>query len=331
MPNGTMNISVVICTYNRAAMLRLALESLLNQEVDETFAYEVVVVDDRSTDTTADVVAEMAARNAVPVRYVRAEGLGVAHARNTGVKAAGGDWVAFTDDDQLNDVRWLRELVAVAIPNKADVVGGTVALRLEAEPAIPLTEQTRSILGAKERKEAQVLSRNDMVGTGNLMIRRGVFDAIGFFDNTLEWGGEDDDFLRRVLAGGFRIWNAPKSVVYHMIPPYRVDVKYYRWASLRVGVAFAEVDARFLGRRTVVLMCVARLGKALLVHLPRYAVAHLRKNRQQALEHQCYLWRATSYGRQALFLIAPKRFRQERFFTGLKFRGERTTVGAASG
>ena len=97
---ASVDISVVICTYNRASMLRLALDALVGQETGGAFTYEIVAVDDGSTDDTPAVIAEFAGNASVAVRRVAGGGQGVAHARNRGAEEARGGWVAYTDDDQ---------------------------------------------------------------------------------------------------------------------------------------------------------------------------------------------------------------------------------------
>jgi len=321
------NISIVICTYNRADLLRIALESLIRQKTEGEFDYEVVVVDDRSSDQTPEVVAEFAARSPVPVRYVRAEGEGVARARNRGVEEARGEWVAYTDDDQWNDQDWLYELVMAARKAGVDCVGGVVELQLPTEASLPLTPVTESILGRKINPEGLIRHLMDCPGTGNVMFKRSVFDTVGLFDNALAWGGEDADFMLRVLNAGIPVWFTPTSIVHHMISPYRVTEIYFRWASLRVGVALAEVDAKVRGRANLALRCVARIGQALLINIPQLIRASLARDAGRVLEYKCLLWRVVSYTRQTVHLLAPRAFKQERFFSSLKFRGERTTVG----
>ena len=84
------DVSIVVCTYNRADMLGRALESLVRQETHGEFRFEIVVVDDGSTDGTQVTVQNIAKDCQVPIRCLRKEGRGIAAARNTGVKAASG-------------------------------------------------------------------------------------------------------------------------------------------------------------------------------------------------------------------------------------------------
>ena len=85
---------------------------------------EILVIDDRSTDATAEVVRDLATQSPIPICYVLVEHGGVAAARNAGVAHARGEWVALFDDDQEAEADWLARLVRCAEENCADCVGG---------------------------------------------------------------------------------------------------------------------------------------------------------------------------------------------------------------
>src|SRR2546421_689464 len=111
MTAGPLDVSVVVCTYNRAALLRDALASLGVLQTDGRFRYEILVVDNASSDETPAVIEEEAARSPVPMRGVREARPGVACARNRGVQETAAPWIAFFDDDQIADPGWLAELL----------------------------------------------------------------------------------------------------------------------------------------------------------------------------------------------------------------------------
>jgi len=325
-----VDISVIVCTYNRANILQRALESLICQETDGKFCYEILVVDDASTDGTSRIVEQIQNRSSVPVRYVCEKGYGIAHARNRGVRECRGEWIAFTDDDQLAEPNWLKELFEVATKTGAYCVGGNRLLLLQVEPDIPIGRITRAILGEEiHSKKSQVYRNKFLPGTENLLIKRSVFDSIGGFDNLLLRGGEDYDLILRVRAAGFPIWSAPKAVVYHLIPPYRLSVEYLRWASLRMGSVRPYIDNKHWGKGKTLLACVARIGQALLINLPRLLLAYVLGDKADVLGRKCLLLRAEGYTRQTLFLIAPRLFPQKRFFAGLEFRKERISLGVS--
>ena len=96
------------------ALLRDTLASLLALETDGQFTYEVLVVNNASTDETATVIEQAVREARVPLRDVFEERPGVSFARNRGIQEARTPWIAFFDDDQVADARWLTELWALA-------------------------------------------------------------------------------------------------------------------------------------------------------------------------------------------------------------------------
>lgn len=126
----SVDISVVICTYNNALMLRGALDSVISQQTNGMFSYEVVVINDGSTDETNTVVDEVTARASVPVRRVNISGGGYTEAMNTGVREARGRFIAFCDDDELPEPKWLKELFTVVRETGDQVVGGPCILAM---------------------------------------------------------------------------------------------------------------------------------------------------------------------------------------------------------
>src|SRR5688500_4978258 len=107
-------ISVVVCTYNRAGMLADALASLAAQQMDGRFEYEVLVVDNASTDETPAIIANAAQAADGLIRGVREPMQGIVPARNCGLREARGQWIAFFNDDQIAELNWLAELFAMA-------------------------------------------------------------------------------------------------------------------------------------------------------------------------------------------------------------------------
>jgi len=318
-----VDISIVICTYNRSEMLRHALEGVIRQETDGKFSYELVVIDDGSTDDTRNVVKEFSKRSHVPVRYFQTEGEGISEARNIGVKETRSKWIAWFDDDQLAQTEWLKNLFAIALQKGGDCIAGTVQLSLAQEQLSRLGPVCRSILGEYIWCEKPAIYRGKTLpGTGNLMVSRRVFDSIGLFDTTLA-SSEDNDFLFRAQVAGFNVWIVPNAVVHHMVPSYRMKPAYFRWTSLRQGSNLAYRNCKQLGRGKTLLLCIARIGHAILLTMPYILLAYLRLDKTEMLDRQCLLWRAIGHTRRTLKLLLPRVFPQERFLNRLQFRIER--------
>lgn len=325
-----MFISIIVATYNREKLLRSSLQSLLRLETGSKFYHEIVVIDNSSTDDTKAVVEELSKSAPVSLKYFIETAPGVAFARNKGVRKASGDWIAFFDDDQIADPNWLKELVAVVLTTGSSCVGGRIQLLLP-EKASQLSPVCRALLGALDLGDKPtILPAKRLPGTGNVLIKRKLFDYVGQFDESFTMGCEDADLFRRIRRKGFELWYAPKAVAYHVIPEYRLKKQYFTWSSLRDGVNYAYLDRKEGGIVTLICACILRIGQALLVNLTRFCMAELRKDNAEAMGHRCLLSRTYGYARETLFLIAPKIFPQGQFFFRLEFRNERQTFSARS-
>lgn len=306
-----IDISVLVCTYNRATVLRETLDSLLRLETAGQFTYEVLVVDNASTDNTPQFLAEIASRSPVPLRWVREAEQGTVFARNRGIQEAFGQWIASFDDDQLADPRWLLELYTLAQTRQARSVGGAVRLRLPATCDRELSKVCRRLLGESVGwEQEQPYTRKEGPGAGNQMLHRSVFQQIGLYDPAFNRRGEDTDLYRRIRAAGIDSWYTPRAVAWHIIPPQRLDDKYLRSTSIHNGHCFARRDREEWGRLALSLVLAARVGQAALVNVPRFAWAHVRRAREEALAARCLFWRMQGYLQCSASLMLPSRLVQ---------------------
>jgi glycosyltransferase involved in cell wall biosynthesis len=321
---AVIDVTVVVCTYNRAALLHRALASLAALQTAGRFQYEIVVIDNASTDETAQVIAQAAQTTPVPLRGVYEAQPGVSAARNRGIREAAGEWIAFFDDDQEADPRWLHELLSTAADKQVRCACGVIRLRLDSQDQARLAFACRELLGELEaRQAAGCFSRRCAPGAGNMLVHRTVFAQIGGYDESLREAGEDSDFNNRLLAAGIQGWYSPRALAWHNTPPYRLTERYLRWKARRNGGHIARRDRQERGRAGAVLPLLARVGHALLVLAPRLAWARLRRDPQQALGARCRLWRAEGYIRFALHYLQPALFAQRSFFSEMDFRAER--------
>ncbi|MEU8650882.1 glycosyltransferase [Streptomyces sp. NPDC048737] len=219
--------TVVIATRERADRLAHALDSMLAQDHPD---FEIVVVDNAPvTDTTRDLVGRKYAER---VRYVTEPVPGLAVAHNTGLAAARGDVVAFTDDDVVADPRWLTQLTApfAADPGLGCATGLILPARLRTPAQVLLESHGGFAKGFTPRTYDPVDPPADeplfpftagRFGSGaNMAFRTGVLRAVGGFDpatgaGTLARGGDDLYGFVRVLAQGHRLHYTPQALVWH--------------------------------------------------------------------------------------------------------------------
>jgi GT2 family glycosyltransferase len=195
-------ISVVVCSYNGARTIRETLEGLLRVDYPD---FEVIVVDDGSTDATAAIASEF------PFRLIRTPNRGLSNARNTGLAAATGEIVAYIDDDAWPDPHWLAylaetfrstEYVGVGGPNIPPPGDGWVAECVARAPGGPM--------------HVLVSDRDaEHVPGCNMAFRRRELQEIGGFDPQFRSAGDDVDVCWRLLNRGWRIGFSPAALVWH--------------------------------------------------------------------------------------------------------------------
>lgn len=240
MNAGPAQVSIIIPTQRRPAPLALALGSVLTQSGVDPATLEIVIVDNGQTPSARAFVEATAATSAIAIRYVHEPRPGVAHARNTAVAAATGDFIAFLDDDEEAPPTWLSDLLAVQARFDADVVFGPVNARLPAAIVRHRAYLTR-FFSRPGPAEAQVL--DTYYGCGNSLLRRAALPGGGLpnaaepFDLSRNHiGGEDDLLFGTMQAAGARFAWAPAAWVHEDPAPSRLTLGY----TLRRAFAYGQ-------------------------------------------------------------------------------------------
>lgn len=287
-PDPKPDISIVVCTFNRAGMLAEALASLADLTTDGAFTYEIVVIDNASTDETQAVIAAAAGRCKYSLRGILETQKGIIPARNRGIREARGQWIAFFDDDQLADPRWLAELYRGAREQKCRVVGGAVHLALPPREVGRLSSTVRMLLGESILSQKPLRYGGRITpGCGNLMVARTVFDEVGVFQLTIEGRGEDTDLFMRIDAAGIEAWYLPAAIIHHMTPPERLTPAYLKNLARRMGQGIAQRQAERLGPRRFAVLWLAKGLRMAFTQYGLCAVARLAAHREAALGWQC--------------------------------------------
>ena len=192
-----MDVTVVVPTSGRAGYLEVTLESLRGQST--AIPHELLVVDDGSSDATGEVAGRFGVR---AIRHDERRGLNAA--RNTGLREARGDLIAFVDDDVFVPPGWLDAIVEGARRHpEADAFGGPIRARFEGHAPRGCGREDPPIttldLGAEDVEA-------EMVWGANFAVRRSAVERVGEFDESFDRGhGDEEEWLLRLRAAGGRI------------------------------------------------------------------------------------------------------------------------------
>ena len=297
-------ITIVVCTHNRAASLRQALTSLYALESEGKFAYEILVIDNASQDETLQVIAAAATESAAPLRGVHEPQKGIVPARNRGVAEARGKWLAFFDDDQLADPRWLCELFSAAQTHHARSVGGSVHLRLPDGCRRKLAGLVRTLLGESRWSETTVpYTRSTSPGAGNWLIARTLFDEVGAFEIANQGRNEDSDLYRRFCLAGERSWFVPAAIVHHVITPDRLEEAYLLRLARIIGEFVAWREFTLDGRGKFFALWLLKGMRAAGLYYPAWLAAKVLGRREKALQLRCLLAIQGTYFRKGWQLL----------------------------
>ena len=232
------DVSVVISTANRSDSLEPTLRSLANQQLPEDIEFEIIVVDNNSTDRTRAVVDRAVSDGLKEVRYEFEPRQGVSYGRNLGIRSARSPIVAFTDDDNDVSPEWIQTIVKTfAERPDIDVIGGPIFPRWPAEPPQWLDRRHWSPLAVVDYGADAFCSNaaNPVcLLTANLAVRRPAFDRVGTFSPEFP-RGQDHEFLIRFWRAGGQALYVPALVAYARIQPERLERRYHRAWHARHG------------------------------------------------------------------------------------------------
>ncbi|HJU65020.1 MAG TPA: glycosyltransferase [Gemmatimonadaceae bacterium] len=235
-----MDVSVVVCTYNRADTVVHCLGTLREQEVPPDLKWEVVVVDNNSTDGTRAAVERFLAEGPHNFRYLFEGRQGKSHALNTGVRCTSGRIIAFLDDDVTVDRRWLANVIRIFEQYRCAGMGGRIIADWKCEPPSWLRlsdeNQFRGIIPDFDfGTEPCPLPYPEAPFGANAAFTREAFEKYGGYRTELGpptvpgvVAGEDTEFGQRLLKAGEVIMYAPDAVVRHPVDEGRLRKAFFR-------------------------------------------------------------------------------------------------------
>lgn len=236
-----MIVSVVICSYNRAAYIGAALDSLYQQTASKA-DFEVIVVDNNSTDGTDQVFVQWHATHSEGNFYYTTETKqGASFARNKGAQLAKGVWLCFMDDDAIATPDYIQNIIrhTQMHPDVLGFGGKIIPKYIPAEPKW-MSYYVSSLVGNFDYAPTACVFENGKYPLeSNMIMKKSAFDVVGGFNvaipgvvGTLRIGGEGKELFYKIIALGEKIYYDPSLLVYHVVEVEKLTPTYlYRVAS----------------------------------------------------------------------------------------------------
>jgi glycosyltransferase involved in cell wall biosynthesis len=292
-----MDITVIVCTYNRCQVLATCLRSLAASKLSSAVEWEVLVIDNNSNDQTRDMAQEFCRQYPGRFRYLFEPKPGKSYALNSGIRDASGKILAFTDDDLSVEVTWLANLTKPLLDPQYSGVGGRTLPKWKCTPPawLPLADlyalAPAAIFdpGGRSRELMEAPFGNNMALRKELFEQHGGFRTdLGPSPGGLVCGGEDTELGERLLAAGERFWYESSAVVYHPVGEDRMRQEYFlAWwfDKARAGVRAQGVPR---GTKWFLGPIPAYLFRRLVVWTLRWMLA-IRPSRR--FEYKLKVWR----------------------------------------
>jgi glucosyl-dolichyl phosphate glucuronosyltransferase len=236
-----MTLSIIICSYNRASYISDALTSLYGQSsgLDD---FEVIIVDNNSTDNTKEVYAQWRqTKTNGQFSFISEIKQGASFARNTGAAIAKGEWVCFMDDDAVATTDYVKNIIK-HIQDQPFIVGFGGRIIPKYIPGEPkwMSYYVSSLVGNFDYASTACAFENGKYPLeSNMIVKKSVYDQIGGFNvnlpgvvGTLRIGGEGKELFYKIIALGHTIYYDPSICVHHVVEVKKLTSEYmYRVAS----------------------------------------------------------------------------------------------------
>lgn len=238
-------ISVIVCTYNREKVLGACCRSLVEQSCSAG-RFEVIIADNGSTDNTRQIITKFIEDPALNhFRTLNVPEVGLSHARNAGVAAASGEFVAFIDDDARAPAHWIEEACRIIRAENPDIFGG---------PAYPLFPDNKPewfkesyAIRGEMGPSGPLKEDGFLIGT-NIFFRKSLIENYGGFNPELGMRGnqiayhEETHLINRARAEGHKIWYSNELAVRDLIPDYKLNLPFVIYSKYRAGKDIWKTD-----------------------------------------------------------------------------------------
>lgn len=239
-----MKFSFITCTYNRDKYIGQTLQSVCDQKYPDN-NYEIIVIDNNSTDNTASICEEFRAEYPNKnFRYFKEMNQGLSFALNRGIKEAQGEYLIFVDDDETIIPQHLERLDNHLRTYPEAVLCGTPVIPVYEIPEPKwMSRFTQRLIGGyfDQGKEVKILEAKNYPGTGHTIIKKELYERYGNYNTELGRkgtsliGAEDKDMFNRLKNNNIVCYYLPDIPIYHHIPPNKMTDEFFHKLTYSIG------------------------------------------------------------------------------------------------
>ncbi len=230
-----MDVSVILCTWNNADRLKITLESFLEMHESQTLIWELILVNNNSTDSTESIVSNYEGR--LPIVYVKEKNQGLSHARNAGLRNISGKLVIFTDDDVKPCHDWIRIYWLAYQENPEGFFwGGPIISEFEEPPEdLDLVQLGPcSVKGLDWGRKQKILESGEFFISANWACPAHILKEVGYFNTNLGLNpasgkvlaGEETDLMDRLHSKGLQPLYLPDASIQHFVPKNKITLEH---------------------------------------------------------------------------------------------------------
>jgi glycosyltransferase involved in cell wall biosynthesis len=250
-PDG---ISIIICAYNAAARIEKTLEALQRQQFNQTINWEVIVIDNASTDNTAEIAETTWRRSPLTgIRIVREDQPGLMYARHCGLKAAAYEIVSFIDDDNWVEQQWVEKIYNIfSADEKTGACGGKIEAVFEkGEPDWFGLFENSFAVGSQAASAGYVDDAKGFLWGAGLSFRKSLWTTLqqrGFKNLTVGrqgksiTAGEDTELCYAFRLLGYKLYYSPDLLLKHFMPESRMQFSYLEKMCEGFGKSFVRLN-----------------------------------------------------------------------------------------
>lgn len=286
-----LDVSVIVCSYNRADSLRDTLQSLVQQKSGGV-NFEVIVVDNNSNDQTKAVIQSFNGK----LKYIFEPKQGLSYARNTGIRQAKGQVIAFTDDDVIVDENWVYSIHKCFRETKALMVAGKIERLWNCEHPDWFSDDISGPLIVQDlgdrRKKWDSRTRHT-VGA-NMAFHHSVFEKYGLFSENLGRkgdqliGGEDREIFSRLFVNNAPIFYEPSAVIHHKVEQERLTKEYMRCWFWDIGKTLGHgMEVKW---HCVLIIAPVWLWKNLILSCFRFLKMNMKPDSKDSERFRSEIW-----------------------------------------